>query len=50
VARCPRYPRPVELADDLVTEPEVADQEERRFIIIVEGVEVEMRESYDEPQ
>jgi hypothetical protein len=31
------------------TEPEVADQEERRFIII-EGVEVEVRESYDEPQ
>jgi len=28
----------------------VADQEERRFIIIVEGVEVEVRESYDEPQ
>jgi len=28
----------------------VADREERRFIIIVEGVEVEVRESYDEPQ
>jgi len=28
----------------------VADREERRFIIIIEGVEVEVRESYDEPQ